>query len=225
MTLHAYVLVGTAAAAAAGHALIPDHWLPYVLMARARGMSRGRAAVMAAAGAVAHLFSTVLVGLLFALAGDMVATSISAGLDRAVGLVVIGLGLYFVSRGWPVWPREAGPHDQEPHGEEGSGRAEAEHRHAHPHPRRAGSDYTLGAILGIRPCAEAIPIFLAASTKGVFSSLAAVAAWSTVTVISMVGIVWLSARGLETLRFAWLGRHGQLISGAIIVAVGVATLL
>ncbi|MEW6226767.1 MAG: hypothetical protein AB1700_01560 [Bacillota bacterium] len=215
MALHTYVLVGTAAAAAAGHALIPDHWLPYVLAAKARGMSRSRATIMAGIGALAHLFSTVLIGLVFTLAGSVVATDVSAGLDQFVGVAVIGLGLYFVWRGWPGWSGGSSPHDHE----------ETGHGHTHACSHRTGSDYTLGAILGARPCAEAIPIFLAASTRGVFSSLAAIAAWAAVTVVSMVGIVWLSVRGLETLRFAWLERYGAVVSGAIIVAVGVIALL
>ena len=215
MTAATYVLVGTAGAAAAAHALLPDHWLPYVLTAKARQMSCGRAAVMAGAGSIAHLFSTVIIGVLFALAGDGVATQTTWALDRLVGLVVIGLGMYFIWRGWSGKYRWHG-HDH--HDQHGHGCHKQDHR-------GRGSDYALGAILGARPCAEAVPIFLAVSTQGVFSSMAAIGSWVVVTVASMVGIVWLSAAGVEALRLSWLERYGEVISGAIIAVIGLITFL
>ncbi|WP_071521711.1 hypothetical protein [Neomoorella thermoacetica] len=224
------MLVGTAAAAAAAHTLLPDHWLPYVLTARARQMPHGRTIVMAVAGAITHLFSTVIIGLVFALAGESAAVRATWGLDRLIGLVVVGLGLYFLWRGWPGKGqrhehREVGYSHMHDHLQEGLGHRHNCQEEEHTHTHGWGSDYTLGAILGVRPCVEAIPIFLAASTQGVFSSLAAIGAWVVVTVVSMVGIVWLSVRGLETLRFAWLEQYGELISGAVIPTLGVITLL
>ncbi|HBT47948.1 MAG TPA: hypothetical protein DEA73_08785 [Peptococcaceae bacterium] len=220
-----YVLVGTAAAAAAAHTLLPDHWLPYVLTARARQMSHGRTVVMAGAGAITHLFSTVIIGLVFTLAGESAAARITWGLERLIGLVVVGLGLYFLWRGWAGKGQRHEHSHMYDHLPEGFGHRYNYQKKEHSHTNGRGSDYTLGAILGVRPCGEAIPIFLAASTQGVFSSLAAIGAWVVVTVLSMVGIVWLSVRGLETLRFAWLEQYGELISGALITMLGVITLL
>lgn len=211
-----YALLGTAAIAAAAHALLPDHWLPYVLSARARGMSTKQTVVMTATGAVAHLVSTVIVGLLFSFAGTVVATNVSTGLERIVGFVVIGLGAYFVFKGWSKY---RGHHrDQDNHMHQ-----EGTHRHCHSHVT-AGSTYGLGVILGARPCVEAIPIFLAASTRGVFSSLAAIGTWVIATLLAMVGIVWLSLRGLETARFAWFERNSEIIAGIVIIAVGILAL-
>ncbi|NLJ59581.1 MAG: hypothetical protein GX338_01395 [Firmicutes bacterium] len=206
-------LLGTALVAALAHALLPDHWLPYVLSAKARGMSTKQTIAMTAAGAVAHLVSTVIVGLLFTLAGSAVAANISAGLERIVGFVVIGLGVYFLFKGWS---RYHGHHHS--HMDEGDG-----HRHSHSH-AKAGSTYGLGVLLGARPCAEAIPIFLAASTRGVFSSLAAIGTWVLATLLGMVGIVWLSLRGLETARFTWFERNSEIIAGIVIIVVGIITL-
>jgi nickel/cobalt exporter len=211
-----YALLGTAAIAAAAHALLPDHWLPYILSARARGMSTKQTVAMTAAGAVAHLVSTVIVGLLFSFAGTVVATNVSAGLKRIVGFVVIGLGVYFLFKGWSKY---RGRHqDQDNHTQQ-----EETHKHCHSHVT-AGSTYGLGVILGARPCLEAIPIFLAASTRGVFSSLAAIGTWVITTLLAMVGIVWLSLRGLETARFAWFERNSEIIAGIVIISVGIIAL-
>ena len=209
-----YALLGTAAVAALAHALLPDHWLPFVLSARARGMSAKQTVAMTAAGAIAHLVSTVIVGLLFALAGSAVASKVSTGLEQIVGFVVIGLGVYYLFKGWSKYQG----HHHHSHMEE-----EDNHRHCHSH-TTTGSMYGLGVILGARPCVEAIPIFLAASTRGVFSSLAAIGTWVLATLLAMVGIVWLSLRGLETARFAWFERNSEIIAGIAIIAVGIIAL-
>ena len=207
-----YALLGTAAVAALAHALLPDHWLPYVLSAKARGMSIKQTVTMTAAGAVAHLVSTVTVGLLFTLAGSAVAANVSTGLERIIGFIVIGLGAYYLFKGWSKYRRHHDNHMAEDH-----------HGHCHSHVT-TGSTYGLGIILGARPCVEAIPIFLAASTRGVFSSLAAIGTWVLATLLGMVGIVWLSLRGLETARFAWFERNSEIIAGIVIVAVGIIAL-
>jgi ABC-type nickel/cobalt efflux system permease component RcnA len=207
-----YALVGTAAVAALAHALLPDHWLPYVLSAKARGMSAKQTVTMTAAGAVTHLVSTVIVGLLFALAGSAVAANVSTGLERIVGFIVIGLGAYYLFKGWSKYRRHHHNHMEKDH-----------HGHCHSHVT-VGSTYGLGIILGARPCVEAIPIFLAASTRGVFSSLAAIGTWVLATLLAMVGIVWLSLRGLETARFAWFERNSEIVAGIVIIAVGIIAL-
>ncbi len=207
-----YALLGTAAVAALAHALLPDHWLPYVLSAKARGMSTKQAVAMTAAGAMAHLVSTVIVGLLFTVAGSAVAARVSTGLERFIGFIVIGLGVYYLFKGWSRHRRHHHDRTEEDH-----------HGHRHSH-MTIGSTYGLGIILGARPCAEAIPIFLAASTRGVFSSLAAIGTWVLATLLAMVGIIWLSLRGLETARFAWFERNSEIIAGIVIIAVGIITL-
>lgn len=214
-----WLLIAAAAAAAAGHTLVPDHWLPYVFAAQARTMSPRRAARMAGAGAVAHLFSTVLIGLSFAVAGGAVAASVTRELERLVGLVVMVVGIYFLWRGW------SGRHS-EGHGcgGHGGGQGCGGHGAATAVPK-SGSDYVLGTLLGLRPCAEALPIFLAVSTRGLFASLLAVGVWAAMTVLSMVGIVWLFLKGLESVRWNWLERNGKLLSGAVITLVGLITLL
>ena len=98
--------------------------------------------------------------------------------------------------------------------------------HSHSHGEKVEkSDFALGAILGARPCAEAIPIFLAASSIGLTSSIFAVAAWVIATLVSMLGIVWLSLKGLEASKLKVLDKFGELGAGLVIVLVGVIMML
>ena len=58
-----WFLVIMSIVAALSHSLVPDHWVPYVVVGRAHHWSKGRTLGMAAAGALAHLASTAAVGL------------------------------------------------------------------------------------------------------------------------------------------------------------------
>ena len=100
-------------------------------------------------------FHCLTVGLLFTLAGSAVAANVSTGLERIIGFIVIGLGAYYLFKGWSKYRRHHDNHIAEDH-----------HGHCHSHVA-TGSTCRLGIILGARPCVEAIPIFLA-STRGYF---------------------------------------------------------
>lgn len=195
-----YVLVGTAAAAAAAHTFLPDHWLSYVLAVRARQMSHGRAVVMAGAGAITPLFSTVLIGLVFALAGESAAARNTWGMDRLIELVVVGLGLYFLWRGWYGQGqrhehREVGYSQMHDHLPEGFGHRhnyqEKEHTQ-YPHPRAGG-----GLHPGRHPGGAALRGGHSHFSGGKHS-----------------GCLFIPSR-----------HYGELISGPLITALGVITLL
>lgn len=221
------ILVSTAALVAATHTLIPDHWLPYVAMSRGKGWSTGKTMRVTAIGAAIHLVTTAIIGLLLGFVGVAIINVISGKADFIGGILLLAFGLYFTWKGWKAYKF-------------GGGHSHAGHSHPHPHPhdhedehehnceghshshgeKVEKSDFALGAILGARPCAEAIPIFLAASSIGLTSSVLAVAAWVIATLASMLGIVWLSLKGLEASKLKILDRFGELGAGLVIVLVG-----
>ncbi|OGF55590.1 MAG: hypothetical protein A2Z21_09175 [Candidatus Fraserbacteria bacterium RBG_16_55_9] len=204
------VLTGAAATAAITHTLIPDHWMPYVLMAQAKRWPMNKSLRVTGFGAIVHLSATTLLGILAAVVGSELSKRYSAWAELVGGVLLISFGLYFAWRGWRTFQRGRHHHD---------------HLHEeHPHALER-SDFALGAILGSRPCAEALPIFFAASMLGVFSSLAAVGAWVLVTVVSMLGIVWLSLKSLRHFRLDFFEKYGELSSGLLIALVGGTILL
>ena len=225
------VLAATAAMVAATHTLIPDHWLPYVAMSRAKGWSIRKAMWVTGIGAAIHLVSTAILGVLLGFIGASAITGISEKADLISGFLLLMFGLYFTWKGWKAYKL-------------GQVHSHAGHSYPHPHRHKAGHDhncrhgryhshgekveksaFALSAILGARPCAEAIPIFLSASTLGLTSSFLAVTAWVITTLASMLGIVWLSLKGLESSKLKVLHRFGELGAGLIIVFIGIAMML
>ena len=70
MTRTAYLLFLSSCSTAIIHALIPDHWLPFVLMSRAERWSDRRAAALTGLAGSLHVLVTLLAGALTILVGS-----------------------------------------------------------------------------------------------------------------------------------------------------------
>ncbi len=225
--LGALFVVAGAALVGAVHALLPDHWIPFVVLSKARNWDIPRSLRAVVAGGVAHLASTAALGLLIAYLGAGALEKVGHTAELAGAGVLVVFGAVLTWRGVRTARAAAAADGTADHGPpvRPGHRCGPGHRHAvgQGRDRPAASDRShilQGAILGLRPCAEAIPIFLAAATFGLTPSLVAVAVWVAVTLGAMVAVVWLSLLGLRGLRPERLARYGELVAGAVILAMG-----
>lgn len=234
------LIVAGSALVGAVHALLPDHWIPYVVLSRAKGWDLPRTLSSVVAGGVAHLGSTAVLGVAIAYAGvealqrvGPVAELAGAGLLAVFGAVLALRGLVAARRagaggsghGHVDGHDHAGAHEHAGGHVDDRGHAH-DHDEKHGRARGPGREHLLqGALLGVRPCAEAIPVFLAATAYGLTSSLLSVLAWVAATLGTMVAVVWVSSVGLRGLRADFLARHGEVAAGAVILATGLAVFL
>jgi hypothetical protein len=206
------VVIAGSAMVGAVHALLPDHWIPFVLLSRARRWDLRRSLAAAAAGGLAHLVSTAALGLLVALLGTEALKRAGPAAEFAGAGILAVFGLLLSLRGLRSARSGRGHHGHS------SGPT--------PDPSRpASSDrghLLQGALLGARPCAEAIPVFLAAAAYGLTSSILAILAWVIATLGVMVGIVWLSLLGLSTVKLDFLEKYGEVAAGLLILLMGLA---
>ena len=202
-------LVWTAVAVAILHSIEFDHWLPYVVAAKTKHWRTGFTLLMALTGAVAHLISTSFFGVALILLGEGLTKHFQNGIQWLIGLIVVVIGLIFLIRG--VRTIRLGI----AHGEHCS---HGERKFLEENQR---DSIFLGAVFGLRPCLEALPIILAASHRGWAISLMTLTGWALASVIGMVGIVWLGLYGMERLKFKWLERYNELLTGVIIIAIGI----
>ena len=225
------IVVAGSAMVGAVHALLPDHWIPFVLLSRARRWDLRRSLSATAAGGLAHLVSTAALGLLVALLGTEAlkragpaAEFAGAGILAVFGLLLSIRGLRSARSGRGHVHGHASGHA----GAHASGHAGVHASGPTPDPspgRPASSDrghLLQGALLGARPCAEAIPVFLAAAAYGLTSSILAILAWVIATLGVMVGIVWLSLLGLRTVKLDFLEKYGEVAAGLLILLMGLA---
>jgi nickel/cobalt transporter (NicO) family protein len=220
----AIVLLAGAVTAAALHALIPDHWLPFVLMGRSRGWSLGKTLALASAGGVLHVVLAVGIGLLTWLVGREGAAALARRLGETLGVLSsLGLALFGVLYGAYSWRRERRHHGGSI-ADGGAAGADPHHHHGHLLERWFGSDlsgWSLVVVIGVSPCALAFPILLASAARlgmgGVLLVAGGFGAATMIVTLTVTLIAFLSARHVD---FPFLNRYGDLISGVLIGLVG-----
>lgn len=214
------------------HALIPDHWLPFALMGRAQEWSERRTLLLAALTGVVHVTVSILVGLAIVLTGSdqarRIAERLGASVETLGGGLLIAFGLAYGA--WAhVRERRAhaahGDHAADRPG--GGGTGVPLHAHGHLLSRWAGGALTgaaLVAVIGISPCVLFQPILFAAAAAGTGAAVAAAAGFAACTVGTMIVVTWVALRGMRRLNLGFFTRYGDLLSGLIIAALGVAVI-
>lgn len=216
------------------HALIPDHWLPFALMGRAQGWSERRTLTLVGLTGVVHVAVSILVGVVIVLFGSeqarRLAERLGAPLEALGGWLLVAFGLAYGS--WAHLRERrahADHHDRAPAG--AAGDAGADHAlHAHGHllshwSRGALTGGMLVAIIGISPCVLFQPILFAAAAEGAGAAAAAAAGFAACTVGTMIAITAVALRGMRRLSLGFFTRYGDLLSGLIIAALGVAVIM
>lgn len=229
MTEEIRILTVTAASIGFFHTLIgPDHYLPFIMMARAGRWSQTKTAVVTFLCGLGHVASSVVLGFIGILLGAQLARleafeSVRGDL-AAWGLIVFGL-LYFL---WGL--RRAvlnRPHTHlHLHGTGTAHEHEHVHQegHAHAHVEEGRPNYTpwvLFVIFVLGPCEPLIPILMYPAARHDMGSVALVAGVFSVTMIAtMLGIVMLSAAGFRMVSFGRFERWSHALAGAIICLSG-----
>jgi sulfite exporter TauE/SafE len=228
------LLLVTAAATAAFHTLIPDHWLPFVLVGRARGWSARTTAAVSGFSAVVHVALSAVLGLLAIGAGEIVAKAIGHQLERASGVLLVVFGAAYAIWAWRkgghFHPGGALLHRAEAtdacDGHEGPENPEHLHYHADEAWIRAGKGaLPLALVVGLNPCILVLPIMVATAERGAMTVAAVTFAYSATTVLFMVGLSVAGVAGARRLPVPAIARHMEAASGVLIALVGAAVLL
>jgi nickel/cobalt transporter (NicO) family protein len=209
------------------HALIPDHWLPFALMARAQGWSVRRTLTLVGTTGAIHAGVSIALGTLVYAAGSGTAHRLAGHFQASSGIVGGWLMLLFgIGYGLLAHLREARAHHPAGHAANGSDAGGHEHLHAHGHLLSRWSRGTitggaLVAIIGISPCVLLQPILFAAGAEGLGVAAVAAAGFALCTVGTMLAVTWAASRGMDRLNLPFFARYGDLASGLMLAALGV----
>jgi sulfite exporter TauE/SafE len=234
-------LCAATASIALAHTLMgPDHYLPFVAMARAGGWSRARVSWVTALCGLGHVASSVVLGGLGVALG-LSLTSLS-GVDSvrgeiaAWGLILFGAvyaawGLRAALQGathshWHLHPG-AGPHHHE-HAHHGGHLHlhEARHEAGHAASQQANHQESLGigallTVFILGPCEPLIPLLMyPAATGSAGRMLLVIVVFTAVTIATMLTAVLLALAGLRSFTALPLRRYGHAITGGIVCACG-----
>lgn len=204
----------------------PDHYIPFVALARARSWSRARTALITFLCGLGHVLSSVLIGL----AGIWLGTAVGRlewleGLRGGLaGWLLVAFGLAYMA--WGIKKAVRGEKHTHPHVHDGGGEHAHDHAHeaGHVHPHGASlTPWALFIVFIFGPCEPLIPVLMyPALNSGLGLSLAAAAVFSVVTVSTMLACVFLLLGGIRLLPAERLERYAHALAGFAILACGVA---
>lgn len=225
------VLVITAASIGFFHTILgPDHYLPFIVMSRAREWTLRKTTFITFLCGVGHVFSSVTLGIIGITFGVAV-TKLGAiesfrGNIAAWGLIAFGL-VYFI---WGV--RRAIKNKPHRHIHEHGGGVVHEHKHTHsdehmhvheqPHTPSI-TPWVLFTIFLFGPCEPLIPILMYPASQNSLHGLVLVTAiFGSVTIITMLGIVLVASFGVNFIPVKKLERYSHAIAGATILLCGLS---
>ena len=223
-------LIAAAAGLAVTHTLLgPDHYLPFVAMARAGSWSKQKAMVVTALCGVGHVLGSValgLVGIAFGLSlSRLEAFESSRGSIAAWGLIVFGL-LYTM---WGIRRAKRGHKHTHVHAHQDGTLHLHEHTHhqghLHPHPetKRSVTPWVLFVIFLLGPCEALIPLLMfPAATQSAGALLLVTSTFGLATIGTMLAAVFAAMEGIDRLPLGRLERHAHTLAGVTILLCGVA---
>ena len=230
MTHELLALTTTAATIGFLHTVLgPDHYLPFMVMARAGGWSRARTLVITALCGVGHIGGSVLLGGVGIAAGIAVSqmTAFEAARGDVAAWALIGVGAAYAIWGLRRALRNR-PHTHLHHHGDGTLHAHTHthHRdHAHVHgssDARNMTPWVLFVVFVLGPCEPLIPLLMVPAAHRSLLGVAWIAAvFGVVTIVTMVGVVLAGTLGVERLPLGRLERYSHAMAGATLCLCGV----
>ena len=222
-------LVVTAAATALVHTAIPDHWLPFVLIGRARGWSAARTARITLLAGVLHLAVSFALAVLALGLGRAAVAALGETMEKATGPLLILFGVIYAAWSWRkgghFHPGGALLHrgDRACDGHEGDANDEHLHYHADQALIREGGRFSatgLALLIGLNPCVLIVPVALSAAPLGGSAIIAVFVAYGAPALVLMAGLAALGATLTKRIRIPAAARHMEMISGLLIAVLG-----
>ncbi|MGD8441745.1 MAG: hypothetical protein PVG53_14530 [Holophagae bacterium] len=220
-------------AAAAGvaflHTLLgPDHYLPFIVLSKARSWSMTRTLVVTTLCGVGHVASSIVLGSLGLAFGVAVARieGVESGRGDLAAWALVAFGLAYAV--WGLRHALRRSKGIETHTHHGHLHVHAHGDASHQHPHGMGSNTTFWAlflIFVLGPCEPLIPLFVLPASRGDWALAAATAiVFSIITLATMVSLTAAALAGVARLRLGGLERWSHTLAGSVIAASGLAIL-
>lgn len=232
MNKEIFVLCVTAASVGFFHTLFgPDHYLPFIVMSKARNWSMKRTAVVTFLCGVGHIMSSVFLGFVGVAFGIalMKLEALEAFRGNLAAWALIGFGFaYFV---WGVRRAiRSKPHthahfheEEEEHSHHHKHSHIGRHSHVHQEKGRNITPWILFTIFVLGPCEPLIPILMYPAAKSSLSGLFLVTGvFGGVTILTMMTIVMVTSWGVSFAPLGKLERYTHALAGATIFLSGMA---
>jgi nickel/cobalt transporter (NicO) family protein len=224
------ILAITAASIGFFHTLFgPDHYLPFIVMSKARGWNLSKTLFITFLCGIGHVLGSVILGILGVSIGiaigkieafEGIRGSLAGWALITFGLVYMIWGIRNAFRNKPhthfhLHPNGTKHEHQHTHHDE--------HSHAHTFKKKNITPWVLFTIFVLGPCEPLIPILMYPAAQNSISGLLFITLiFALVTISTMMIVVYVASLGLKFVFFSKMEKYSHALAGGIILLSGVA---
>jgi len=208
------------------HTLIgPDHYVPFIVMAKARKWSVFRTSLVTIFCGLGHVGSSVVLGLVCIVLGISIKNlEFMEGIRGNLAgwlLVIFGLG-YAIYGMWRIVKNKPHTHLHfHKNGKVHSHKHSHQEEHQHTH-NKSLTPWILFLIFVLGPCEPLIPlVFAGAEDHQMFGAVMVSVVFALVTLITMIAIVISSFYGLKLIPLGKFEKYTHVLAGVVILISGV----
>ena len=187
------------------HALIPNHWLPLVAVARAEKWKAKDVTSITFLAALAHVLGTVALGLVLGYIGKELEEDYGQIIHVTSSILLIVFGLIYFSVNLPHH-HHSGQQDVAAY-------------------KRSRQRWILIFIvmMFLSPCLEVESLFLSAGVYGMGVVTGMAIVYAVVSISGILLLVNLGYKGANLLSAEFIEHHEKRISGIVLILVGIAS--
>jgi nickel/cobalt transporter (NicO) family protein len=187
------------------HALIPNHWLPLVAVAKSEGWKQRELEVVTFFAAFAHVAGTVILGFVLGHIGKELREQYGQVINVTSAIVLIVFGLIYFTVNLP----------HHHHSEQTDVAAY----------KRSKRKWVLIFIvmMFLSPCLEVESLFLSAGSYGLWLVTLMSVIYSVISVLGIMLLVSLGFKGVNLLPANFIEHNEKRISGIVLILVGIVT--
>lgn len=207
----------------------PDHYLPFIMLAKARGWSRMRTIAVTSICGLGHIGSSVILGGLGIAFGFAIGQldSVESGRGPLAAWALVAFGVAYALWGLRHALRKRKGIEAHVHGDDVHIHSHGLHPHGDEHHKIGANTtfWTLFIIFVLGPCEPLIPLFALPASQGRWDvAVATAAVFGIATLVSMVGATLAGLQGLKMLNLGPLERWSHVLAGCVIAAAGLSVI-
>jgi len=222
------LLAITAASIGFFHTLFgPDHYLPFIMMSKARNWSTPKTMLITFLCGIGHVGSSVVLGIIGVSIGIAITKieffesfrgNLAAWAFIAFGLVYFIWGIRQAIRNKPHTHRHI---HQDGITHEHKHAHLKDHSHVHENKGKTITPWILFTIFVLGPCEPLIPILMYPAAKNNIGGLILVTLiFAAVTIATMMAVVYVTSTGIKLIPLKKMEKYSHAIAGAIILFSG-----
>ncbi len=181
--------------------LIPNHWLPLVVLSRSEKWEQSKLELITSIAACAHVLGTVLLGIPFAIAGSILEHEYEnyIHLSASVLLILFGLGYYVVNRV---------NQQREVHNDSNS---------------KNGTRWIIifSVMMLLSPCLEMHNLFVAAANYGLNNVVLLALFYAIVSIGGIMLVTISGSKILKSIQGEYMKQNLKQVTAIVLVLVGI----